>query len=51
MYRITFENSAGVLDVRVVPNQDQITGAVMNLIDDGNYPMQPGDVIRVTETE
>ena len=46
-YRITLSNSAGELDSTTTDSEDNITDALIEMID--GCPLSPGDVIRITE--
>ena len=48
-YKITLSNTAGVLDVRVVDDEDEIRAAVLDIA--AGCPMYPGDKIEVFEIE
>jgi hypothetical protein len=49
-YRITLENSVGVLDVRECGTEEETRAAVLDIVA-GMDHFCHGDVVRVTETE
>jgi hypothetical protein len=48
-YKIELRNSAGVLDVRIVDEEEDIRAAVLDIA--AGCPMQVGDSITVSEAE
>ena len=48
-YKLTLENSAGVLDCRIVETEEETRAAALDLVAGMAY-LQPGDLLRVVET-